>query len=249
MLRTIIIDDEDRSRKSLETLLEKYCSGVNVIDTADGVETGKNSIRENDPDLVMLDIRMQDGTGFDLLKSLQKTRFHLIFTTAYDEYAIKAFKFNAIDYLLKPIDVEELEAAIIRVQEKMQKPTEQQTADIQIRNLLNFNRKAPKITVSTEHTFEFLSVPDIIRLEADGAYTHFILKGDRKVISSKNLKYYDEMMEEYNFLRIHNSHTVNLRFVLRYLKREGGYVELENGDKIPVSRRRKEVFLQNYTAH
>ena len=247
MLRTVIIDDEERSRQTLKTLLAKYCSGVDVIAVADGVQSGIKCIEQHKPDLLLLDIRMQDGTGFELLQLMDNPTFQLIFTTAYDEYAIKAFKFSAIDYLLKPIAVEELESAIERAKNNLSKYAARDELDPLIKNLLAFNSTDPKITISTERTLEILAVRDIVRLESDGPYTYFIVSDGRKILSSKTLKHYSSMVEEYHFLRVHNSHVINLAYVTRYIKEGGGLVELQNGDQIPVSRRRKDAFLEMYT--
>ena len=246
MLRTVIIDDEEKSRQSLKRWLLKYCSGVGVVGVADGVASGIECIKEHKPDLVMLDIRMQDGTGFDLLKEIGPLTFQLIFTTAYDEYAVKAFKFSAVDYLLKPIDIEELEAAIDRVKTNIKKQENKYDLQSIVKNLLEFNNTDPRITISTDSTLEILRANNIIRLEADGSYTLFLMSDGRKILSSKSLKYYEELMEEYLFLRVHKSHIVNLSYVMRFLKSDGGSVELRNGDKVPISRRRRDAFMEIY---
>ena len=224
----------------------KYCSGVDVVGVADGVASGIECIHQYNPDLVMLDIRMQDGTGFDLLKEIGSLTFQLIFTTAYDEYAVKAFKFSAVDYLLKPIDIEELEAAIERVKTNIAKQEKKHDYQSLVKNLLEFNSADPRITISTDSSLEMLRASNIVRLEADGSYTLFLMSDGRKILSSKSLKYYEEMMEEYLFLRIHKSHIVNLSYVMRFLKSDGGSVELSNGDKVPISRRRRDAFMEIY---
>ena len=247
MLRTVIIDDEINSRESLHTLLDKYCTGVEVVATASGVEEGVRIIGEADPDLVMLDIQMQDGTGFDLLKQIDNPKFQLIFTTAHDEYAIKAFKFSAIDYLLKPIELEELEGAVERAKSIQSKKQDHDSREPLIKNLLAYDSANPRITISTEHALEILAVKDIVRLESDGNYTHFYLSDGRKIIASKHLKHYDEMMLGPGFMRVHKSHIINLEFVTRYMKAEGGSIQLSTGDEVPLSRRRKDVFLEIYS--
>jgi two-component system, LytTR family, response regulator len=246
MLRTLIIDDESKSRQSLESLLTSYCTGVEVIGLATGVEDGISYIEKHHPDLVMLDIQMQDGTGFDLLKQIDTPAFQLIFTTAFDEYAIKAFKFSAIDYLLKPIDVCELEAAIERAKLINKNKTEHHTFDPLIKNLLAYSEVDLRITVSTEQALEILPVAEIVRLESDNTYTHIVMKDGRRILSSKHLKHYDAMLEGQPFMRVHNSHIINLNSVTRFLKSDGGFIGLVNGDKIPISRRRKDHFLDLY---
>ena len=247
MLRTVIVDDEINSSESLNTLLTKYCSGVEVVAIANGVEDGLHTIRQFNPDLVMLDIQMQDGTGFDLLKRIENPEFQLIFTTAFDEYAIKAFKFSAIDYLLKPIELEELEAAVERAKALQSSRMEKGSHEPLIKNLLAYDRSNPRITISTEQALEILPVKDIVRLESDGNYTHFHLIDDRKIVASKHLKHYDEMMIGQNFMRVHKSHIINLNYVTRYIKSEGGSIQMANGHEVPLSRRRKDLFLEVYS--
>ncbi len=246
MLRTIIIDDEAKSRQSLKLLLLNYCTGVEVVALATSVADGISCIEKYQPDLVMLDIQMQDGTGFDLLKQIVHPSFQLIFTTAFHEFAIKAFKFSAIDYLLKPIDLGELEEAIERAKVIYKNKDEKRTLDPLIKNFLAFNEADLRITISTEHALEILPISDIVRLESDSSYTHIIMKDARKIISSKHLKHYDEMLHGQQFMRVHNSHIINLKHVTRYVKSDGGAIELINGDTIPISRRRKDQFLEIY---
>ncbi|RLD22131.1 MAG: DNA-binding response regulator [Bacteroidetes bacterium] len=247
MLRTVIVDDESNSSESLKTLLSKYCTGVEVVAVADGVEDGVSCIERHDPDLVMLDIQMQDGTGFDLLKRIPSPSFQVVFTTAHDEFAIKAFRFSAIDYLLKPIILEELEAAVERAKRMVLNRTGKEGAEPLIENLLAFDNTNPRITISTDKALEILPVMDIVRLESDGNYTRFYLNDGRRIISSKHLKHYDEMILGQNFLRVHKSHIINLNFVTRYMKSEGGTIQLSNGDEVPLSRRRKDLFLEVYS--
>ncbi len=246
MLRTIIIDDEKKSRQSLKALLLNYCHGVDVVGLATGVSDGISCIDKYQPDLVMLDIQMQDGTGFDLLMAIPDPSFQVIFTTAYNEYAIKAFKFSAIDYLLKPIDLTELKAAIEKAKTMHGVNTRRPPAESMVKDLLEFIGADRRITISTEHALEILPVPDIIRLESDGNYTHFIMKDDRRIVSSKHLKHYDALLNGQQFMRVHNSHIVNLKCVSRYVKTDGGAIVLTNGDNVPISRRRKDDFLDIY---
>ena len=246
MLRTIIVDDENKSRISLRTLLVEYCTGVEVIGLATGVLDGIARIEEHQPDLVMLDIQMQDGTGFDLLKRISNPSFQVIFTTAFSEYAIKAFKFSAIDYLLKPIDINELEVAIEKAKKIRKSNVENNASASVIENLLNFIGTDRRITISTERALEILPVAEIVRLESDGNYTHVIMKDDRRVVSSKHLKHYVELLEGEDFMRVHNSHIINLKCVSRYVKTDGGAIVLINGDNIPLSRRKKDHFLDIY---
>ena len=245
-MRTVIIDDEAKSRAALRNLLTTYCTGVDVIAEADGVHQGIEVIHENKPDVLFLDIRMRDGSGFDLLQQLEKIDFQVIFITAFDEFAIRAFKFSAIDYLLKPIDVEELENAVRRAKERIELQSTSNTSLIQ--NLLKFNQSRPKITISTDDAIEFVPVDQIIRLESDGGYTCIHCLNGVKLTASKNLKVFDEILSEYEFIRVHYSHVISVNYVERFVKRDGGYLVMSNGDQVPVSRRRKEAFIQKYAS-
>ncbi|MDX1477871.1 MAG: LytTR family DNA-binding domain-containing protein, partial [Saprospiraceae bacterium] len=215
MIKALVIDDEKKSRESLAKLIETFCTGIKVTGDADGVATGVTKILEEQPDLVFLDIRMRDGTGFDLLQKLPRIDFQLIFVTAYDEFALRAFKFNAVDYLLKPIDVEELEASVERARAKIRSRTHRLTADV-LANLTGFNAREPRITIATDDTIEFVLVRDIIRLVSDGGYTEFHTVGGRKLIASRHLKVYDDLLEEYAFIRVHHSHLININHIERF---------------------------------
>jgi two-component system LytT family response regulator len=221
--------------------MTRYCQDIEIVGTADGVVSGIACIQMHNPDLVMLDVQLQDGTGFELLSGLESRDFKLIFTTAHNEYAIRAFKFSATDYLLKPIDIEELELAVQRVHEDVNVVL----AD-KVDHLLDFSTLDPSLTISTEQTLEILPVAEIIRIESNGSYSLFVLSNGDKVVSSKNLKYYEFLSDEYAFLRVHNSHIIHLKFVKRVLRKDGGFVEMTNGDLVPLSRRRKDLFLSIY---
>lgn len=245
MLRLAIIDDERRSRESLKAMIEKYCTGVVVEGSADDVESGIELLQRIKPDALCLDIQLTSGTGFDLLQKLPKMDFQLIFTTAFDEYAIKAFKFSAIDYLLKPIDVEELKAAIEKAKELLENNRQPADWHQMLKNLTRPKDEEPIITISTEQSYEFLKISEIIRVEAQGAYSAFVLTAGKKLLSSKLLKEYESILSDHRFFRVHHSHLVNLSAVERYVKTDGGYVVMNDGAKIPVSRRKKEGFIKS----
>lgn len=244
MLKIVIVDDEPGARESLANFLNIYCSEVKILAKCATIKEAKEAIQTLSPDLVLLDIRLKKGTGFDLLSSLDLIDFHLIFTTAYDEYAIKAFKFNAIDYLLKPIDVEELEIAINKVK-RLNKTSSDDITKL-LDQIKHFDRDDPSITISTEQSYEFIPISKIIRLEASGSYTNIISKAGKTVLSSKILKDFEALLNEYKFFRVHHSHIINVAEMERFIKSEGGIIVMKNGDQVPVSRRKKEAFLERF---
>ncbi len=243
-LKVVIVEDEKNSREGLRNLIEEFCTGTEVKGMASSVDEGIALIQAEKPDLVMLDIEMQTATGFDLLEKLGEVNFDVIFTTAYEQYAIKAIKFSAIDYLLKPIDVNELIQAVDRVKVKRNSHSSNQQVELLLKNLRLENPKTHKITLSTSEGMVFIPVTDIIRCEAQGAYTTFYLKENKKILVSKNLKEYESLLHDYNFFRIHNSHLINLGEVERYIKSDGGYVVMKDGSQVAISNTRKDEFLE-----
>ena len=242
MLKIIIVDDELAARDSLENFLNMYCNDVKILAKSANLVQAKKDIESLNPDLVLLDIRLKKGTGFDLLESIEHIDFQVIFTTAYDEYAIKAFKFNAIDYLLKPIDVEELEKAIDKAKDRIKQNSAHELSGL-LQQLKTFDHSKPSLTISTEQSYEFLPIEQIIRLEANGSYT-LIITPKKNILSSKILKDFESLLIDYKFYRVHHSHIINVNQMARFIKTEGGMIEMNNGDLIPVSRRKKEAFLE-----
>lgn len=240
--KVVIIEDEHKSREVLKNLLENYCPEVIITGTAECVEKGVELINTVHPDIVFLDIEMQTGTGFDLLQKVDKLDFNVVFTTAYEQYALKAIKFSALDYLLKPIDINELKHAISKVVSKRQIEKEDSRL-IELLNNLKPN-KTHKISISTSEDILFIEVSNIIRCEAQGAYTTFYLKDKTKIVASKNLKEYENLLGEYNFFRLHNSHLINLLEVKKFIKSDGGLVEMKDGSRVSISQHRKEEFLE-----
>jgi two-component system LytT family response regulator len=223
-------------------MLSLFCPNVQIIGEAKDVKTGVELLQIVKPDIVFLDIQMPDGNGFDLLRKLSNTNFHLIFTTAYDQYALRAIKFNALDYLLKPIDVEELKTAVAKAL-KLQKPKNEEVNNL-LSNL-NKNPEEHKIVLSTSEGMHIIKVKSIIRCQADDYYTNFYLDDGRRIMISKTLKESEELLNGHNFIRPHRSHLVNMAYIKRYVKSDGGYIILSDGTKVPVSRRKKEVII-NY---
>jgi two-component system LytT family response regulator len=241
-ITAVIIDDEEQSIQTLQQMLQLFCPDVQIIGHAKDVHTGFELLSIVKPELVFLDIQMPDGNGFDLLTKLKKRDFHLIFTTAYDQYALKAIKFSALDYLLKPIDTDELKAAVNKSR-NLQK-TNIETIDNLISNLSS-KTEDHKIVLSTSEGMHFINVNNIIRCQADDYYTNFYLNDGRRIMISKTLKENEELLMDYNFLRPHRSHLVNIAYIKRYVKSDGGYIVLTDGSKIPVARRKKDIII-NY---
>ena len=245
MQRIIIVEDEARSREFLTDVLTEHCPGLQVVGTAGNVAEAVSAIRELKPDLIFLDIELQTGTGFDVLEQISGAQPAVIFTTAYDHYAIKAIKFSAVDYLLKPIDVDELKAAVARTEDMQQRNSSQQTLQVLMHNLKQLRtNENPTITLSVAEGIEFIPLRDIIRLEAAGAYTNFFLKGGKKMMVSKNLKEYELMLSEHNFMRVHNSHIINLAEVKRMVKSDGGYAVMSDDAQVVISPKKKDDFMQ-----
>ncbi|MBK6832991.1 MAG: response regulator transcription factor [Bacteroidetes bacterium] len=244
MIRAVIVEDEPQSRELLAALVAKNCAGVTVVETAINVETGVEAIKKHQPDLVFLDISMPDGTGFDLLGKIQNQKLDVIFTTATDKHAIKAIKYSALDYLLKPIDVEELIAAVNKVQEKKSSVSGVENLAFLLQNLQQKNDNYSKITLPTGNAYEIVNIPDIIRCEAEGSYTNFYLNGNKKIMVSASLKHYEDLLPEKDFIRVHHHHLINMNHVIRFLKVDGGYAVMSDGTQVELSRRKKDAFLE-----
>lgn len=241
MLKTLIVDDESHCIERLIHLIERHPNTFEVVATCDSVERALEAVANTKPDLVFLDIEIHDKTGFDFLKQAKKTDFKIIFTTAFDSYAIKAFKFSAFDYLLKPIDIDDFNNTIIR----LKKETRQKTLEGQLENLFrNLNPDQNKIiTIPSVSGFETIKLEDIIHFEANTSYTYIYTEKERKLVS-KPLKFYEDLLNEQRFFKTHKSHIINIDFVKTYHKGKQSYVTMTNNSHIPVSVRRKEAFLK-----
>jgi two-component system LytT family response regulator len=245
MQRVIIVEDEARSREFLHDVLTEHCPTLKVVGLAANVEEAIAAIHALKPDLIFLDIELQTGTGFDVLEGTRDVQPAVIFTTAYDHYAIKAIKFSAVDYLLKPIDVDDLKSAVARVAQQQERRESSQTLDVLMHNLKQLrSNDNPTITLSVAEGIEFIPLREIIRLEAAGAYTNFFLKGGKKMMVSKNLKEYEMMLSEHNFMRVHNSHIINLSEVKRMVKADGGYAVMSDDAQVVISPKKKDDFMQ-----
>ena len=242
MIKALIIDDEANARKGLRLMLQKYCSEVEIIALCEGPEVGLEKINELKPDLIFLDVQMPKMSGFDLLEKLPEINFEVIFVTAYDRYAIKAIKFSALDYLLKPVDVDELISAVKKISKK------QKNKSVKYKSLLNNVRpgahKLKRLAIPSDNEIIMQPIEDIIYCEADSSYTTLYLTNGKKITVAKTLKEFENILPETDFCRIHHSTLVNLAHVIKYVKGEGGYIIISNNRHLNVSRRKKENFLQ-----
>lgn len=238
-MRIVLVDDDSVIRENLKTMLSIYSPQSQVIAEADGVKAGMTCIREHKPDLVLLDVEMKDGTGFDLLSFYGQLDFKVIFVTGHDAYAIRAFKISAIDYVLKPVDPQDLVSAL----EKAAGLVDRNEQQIKVANLVQNNREdlsSQKIILKDAETVYLVAVKDIVRCASETNYTRFFLTDGRVVMVSKTLKEYDTLFEGQNFFRAHQSHLINLLHFDRYEKKEGGTVFMKDGSSLPVAVRKKE---------
>ena len=243
MIRSIIIDDEQHCIRALLNDLQNNCPSVEVLDTCSSAKEGMLSIKKNKPDLIFLDVEMPWMNGFEMLEMLDQINFAIIFTTAFDQFAAKAFRISAIDYLLKPIDVNDLKEAVKKATEKIQ----QRSGVENIANLLQ-NIKQPesnqRIAFPGREGFEFIEAGKIIYAQAEGSYTHVFLNDKRKLVISKTLSDIEEMLPPDLFHRIHHSTLVNLSHVTHLFKSDGGYLVLDNGEKLAVSKSKKDSLME-----
>jgi len=243
MLRTVIIDDEDLVRETIGTLLAIYCPQVKLVGEAGSVESGLKIIHDLHPHLVLLDIRMDDGTGFDLLHRFEAIDFKVIFITAYEKYAIQAFRFAAIDFLLKPINPEDLSVAVKRAETLIQEHFNSQIQALE-ENLKTEFRQKKKIVLKTQGNIYLVDLQNITHCESDGCYTFVHTTGGDRILITKTLKEFDDMFSDSGFYRIHKSYLVNLTQIKRFEKQEGGYIILTTDHKIPVASRKREELLE-----
>jgi len=243
MLHTIIIDDEKSVRTTLEKLTANYCPNVKLVAEANGVKSGIEAINRHHPDLVLLDIEMDDGTGFDLLKQLEPVDFKVIFITAYNQYAIKAIKFSALDYLLKPVDPDELTEAIGKFEKLLIRELNEQLRTLED-NMKTNDRAKKKIILRTAENIHLVSLNDIVYCQSHDNYTNFYLLNSKHILVSNTLKEFDDMLSESGFFRVHKSYLINLIYIDRFEKAEGGTIVLTDEIRIPVASRKKERMLE-----
>lgn len=246
-LRGIIVDDEPHGRQNLRNLLATYCADVDIVGEAASVAEGVQTIQQWQPELLFLDIKMADGTGFDLLNALNgNPDFEVIFVTAYDQYGLRAAKACAIDYLLKPIHIVELMKAV----EKAKTYIVRKQDNLRLKELVANLHRHPgekRIALPLFDKIEFVRINRIVRLEAEGSYTHFYLQDNVHFLVCKTLKEYEELLTSQGFLRTHQSHLINRDRISSYIKSEGGYILMDDGSQVPIARRKKEEIIRALT--
>ena|SRR6218665_1151514 len=242
MKKALIIDDEQRTRELIAKMIESFDLGIEAIPRGENVKSGLEAIASIQPDLVFLDIQMPDGTGFDLLKAVPEKNFEVIFITAHEEFAIKAIKFSALDYILKPVDPEELRAAVERALQAMNDEVSEPQFEA-LQNNIQPNQKR-RLVLKTQESVHVVDLDQIIRCEADRNYTSFFLKEGRKILVSRTLKDYETLLTGHNFLRVQQSHLINLNYVDRYDKGNGGAVVMKDGSEVPLSPAKRDIFFQ-----
>jgi two-component system LytT family response regulator len=243
MIKAIIIDDEKTSRETLKGLLKRYCKNVEITAEADGYQSGVDTIKTHKPDVIFLDIQMPDGSGFKLLDEIGNIDFEVIFSTAYDQFAIKAIKYSALDYLLKPINPEDLISSIEKLEQRILRGKDNTSIKFLLDKIRNPDTEIKKIVLSTIEGIHVVDISNIIRCESDDYYTKFFLKNGKMIMVSKTLKENEELLSEHNFIRPHKSHLINLKYVKSFLRPDGGCILMKDGSSVPVSRRKREEII------
>ena len=242
MIKALVIDDENRTRDLIAKMINSFGLDIKAISAGESVVSGLKAIEEHSPDIVFLDIQMPDGTGFDLLRSLPNKSFEVIFITAHEEFAIKAIKFSALDYILKPIDTDELKAAVERAIKSLgSKKEEIQFDALQLNIQPNQKRR---LVLKTHESVHVVELDSIIRCESERNYTSFFINGGKKIVVSKTLKDYEILLAGHNFLRVQQSHLINLDFVSRYDKINGGIIVMKDDSEVPLSPAKREIFFK-----
>lgn len=243
MLKAIIIDDEEASRTTLRNFLKNYCPKVELLSEAKNINEGFQLIQKSAPDLVFLDIEMPFGNAFDLLEKFETIPFETIFVTAFSQYALQAIHLSACSYLLKPVNIDDLIDAVKKVEQNLHQKNSIRTANILLENLSIENKQLKKIVLPTFEGFDVVTIKEIIRCEANDNLTDVHLSNGKKKTVCKTLKYFEDLLTEFDFYRTHKSHLINLNFVSSYHKGKGGEIILSNGITVPLSIAKKEGFV------
>jgi two-component system LytT family response regulator len=246
MIRTIIIDDEPNNIEALRLLLQKYCPLIELIGVAENSRTGQALIINTQPDLVFLDIEMPFGNAFELLNSLSPVNFEIIFVTAFDNYAINAIKYSALDYLLKPLNIKELQAAVQKALERIKTKNITSKIDTLMYNLSVNKPVLQKVALPTLDGLVFVNINELVWLEARGSYTFVYMQDQQKIMVSRTLKEFEDILPLENFSRVHQSYIINHYFIKKYNRGRGGTIEMEDGTTIEVSMRKKDEFLSKF---
>lgn len=247
MIKTLIVDDEEKSRITLNNLITKHCPDLVIIGLCDSISSAVEAIETETPDLVFLDIEMPFENGFTLFEKIKNISFHVIFTTAYGQYAIKAIKYSALDYLLKPVDVDELKSAVRKCLEVKKSVSDRSDEFEMLLSALKLKNKSAKIAVPTFDGLQMINANEIVKCIADESYTHITLSNGTKLVVSRILKEFEDLLSDLNFLRVHNSSLINLTHVKKYIKGDGGYVIMSDDETVEVSRRKKNELLSRLT--
>ena len=244
MITAILIDDDINLRNGIRELLAHFAPDITIVGEAEDVASGVAIMDKLKPQVVFMDIQLNDGTGFDVLEKLAakngKTTSHIVFITAHEQYAIKAFRFSALDFLLKPVDIDELEIVIQKIRTTLDKKHNYAHIDLLLENIRKKVDNYKRIALTTADGIHVYEVSDIIRCESEDNYTTFYIKNNKPIIISKTLKEYEEMLAEYGFERIHQKHLINISYLKSYVKRDGGYVVMADNTELPISARKKE---------
>lgn len=247
MIRAILIDDDENLRSGMKNLLVRYAPEVMIAGEADSVETGIEIIESVESDVLFLDIQLGDGTGFDILESIKKRNGKIaqqvVFITAFEQYAIKAFRFSALDYLLKPVDPEDLKQVVNKILVAIAMSSENENIEILLENIRIKSENYKRIVLSNSDGMHIVEIKDIIRCESEDNYTRFHIKNHKPILISKTLKEYEELLSPHGFERIHQSHLINISFIKSFVKQTGFYAILMDDSKLPVSQRKKDRFL------
>jgi two-component system LytT family response regulator len=245
-ISAVIIEDEKASRETLRNYLEKYCKDINLLAEAENIIEGLNIIKKHKPQLVFLDIEMPYGNAFDLLEQIEEIDFEIVFVTAYSNYAIRALNISAAYYLLKPIDIEELIQAVEKIKAVYVKNSAFNHTKVLVENIKIENKQLQKVVLPVIDGFEVVRVNEIIRCEADDNYTRFFLTEGKQQLICRTLKYYEDILKEYDFIRIHKSHLVNFQYIRQYRKGKGGQIVMNDGSVVDVSANRKQELIEKF---
>ncbi|MEH6407145.1 MAG: LytTR family DNA-binding domain-containing protein [Leeuwenhoekiella sp.] len=245
MQKAIIVDDEKHCIDILEKMLEAHAQNIKILGSFTTIEDAVKAISIHNPDILFLDVQLHDNTCFDLLKRIENIDFDIIFTTAFDRYAIEAFKFSALDYILKPIDPKDLERALEKSLNSYTVKGISQKLNALSQNLLNIGHPLKKLAIPTIDGISLLEIDQVIRCQSDSNYTHIFLRNKNKHTVAKPLKQVEELLVHHNFFRVHQSHLINLDYVSKYYKGKGGYIKMTDGTKIEVAVRRRDELIKN----
>jgi len=246
MIHAVLIDDEQNCLEMLEWLLKTYCPDVAVDEMCDSGEKGIDAVLRHKPDVVFLDIEMPRMNGFEMLEKFDKIFFDVVFTTAYDKFAVKAFRYSALNYLLKPIDPEDLQATIVRIEEKKNAPSRGQL-DLLLENLRSLKQTPQRVALSTNDGLIFIETKDIMYCQAESNYTTVMMANGKKALVAKTLKDIDETLSGNDFHRIHNSYLININYITKFVRGAGGYIVMNDGTQITISRSRREDFFELFS--